>query len=108
MSRDYQLSEFPLQRFDCHGDLLSAGELAKIVALPDINFHGFDELARKRYTALKDRVLPISEYDENGYAHFLLWYLSATDLLGTSAEPVGVDQFETHEFYFDARDLERA
>ena len=105
-SRTYQASDFPLQPLDALGHSLSVGDFAKVVAIPDVAFHGFDEIARARYTAMKSRVLPIAEFDESGYAVFALWYKSPADLIGNTGEPSGIVAFETHDFCFDPRDLE--
>ena len=106
MSRTYQKSDFPLKPVDAHGRPLSVGDLAKIIAIPDVGFHGFDDIARARYTAMMDRTLPITEFDESGYAVFALWYKTPDDVLGNVGEPSGVSSFATHDFCFDPRDLE--
>src|SRR5687767_11319359 len=105
-SRTYQASDFPLQPLDASGQVLTVGDFTKIIAVPDVAFHGFDEVARARYTAMKNRVLPIAEFDESGYVVFALYYTLHADLLGKTGEPAGVDSFQTHDFCFDPRDLE--
>ncbi|GMV30967.1 MAG: hypothetical protein AMXMBFR59_30920 [Rhodanobacteraceae bacterium] len=106
MSRKYVQSDFPLKPADRWGRVVAAGDEVRISAIPDTDFHGFDDIGRARYTALKDRVLPVTALEENGYAVFFLWYLSSVDLIGNIGEPTGIDAHETHEFYFDPRDLE--
>jgi hypothetical protein len=106
-SRTYQTSDFPLRPVVALGQALAVGDLAKVIGIPDVMFHGFDEIARARYTAMMHRVLPIAEFDANGYAIFALFYQTPADLLGSTEEPAGLDCFETHDFCFDPRDLER-
>lgn len=108
MTRSYQRSDFPLTPFDANGVELSVGDLVDVAAAPDVAFHGFNAVARTRYANLLGRALPITEFDENGYAVFRLWYRAKSDVTGSLAEPSGVSCFETHGFCFDPRDLARS
>lgn len=83
------------------------GDDVRIVEIPDIKFHGFGAMARKRYAALHGKIMRISEFDESGYAVFNLWYAATKDVEGRTDEPIKVSRFETHGFCFDPRDLER-
>ena len=82
MARSYHRSDFPLPPLDRDGHPLKVGDEVQIIGLPDVDFQGFDARARARYCALQDCVLPITAFDELGYAVFGLWYASASAVVG--------------------------
>jgi hypothetical protein len=86
---------------------LKPGDLVRVYAVPDSSFHGFTALAAARYTALEGRTLPLSEFNEDGYAVIEMYYGSPVDLNGQSAEPSAPALYEWYGFCFDARDLQR-
>ncbi len=107
MTRVYEISDFPLEPVDHLGRSSSVGDEAKIIEIPDTGFHGFDAIARKRYAALKDRILPITEFDESGHAVFWIWYTATSDVIGSTDDPASTGARRSHGFCFDPRDLER-
>jgi hypothetical protein len=106
--RKYSEADFPLSRVDRKGTTLEVGNLVRVCEIPDVAFHGFDALDAKRYAALLGRVLPISEFDEAGYAVIEMFYASQGDLTGYPSEPSGATSFHMYHFCFDTRDVERA
>ncbi|WP_150131965.1 hypothetical protein [Dokdonella koreensis] len=107
MTHKYQQSEFPLKPVDRGGRTLHVGCEARIIAIPDVDFDGFDAVGRTRYVALEGRILPVVDLDENGYAIFHLFYSEPADMMGSIRAPRDASEFYIQEFCFDPRDVER-
>lgn len=104
--RKYSASDFPLASKDRAGETLKPGDLVRVCAVPDSTFHGFTPHSASRYCALKGRILPVSEFDEAGYAVISMYYTSPSDLTGQPSAPAEAVSYEAYDFCFDARDLQ--